>query len=76
MITGIIEHVSLNYNALFQSVKKNAKLLILNLKFNHYYSLLAKNFRTNELSEHEGHTSLWYKHLIGITLNLVIEYCI
>lgn len=58
MITRIIEHVSLNYNALFQSVKKNAKLLILNLKFNHYYSLLAKNFRTNELSEHEGHTSL------------------
>lgn len=57
MITRIIEHVSLNYNA-FQSVKKNAKLLILNLKFNHYYSLLAKNFRTNELSEHEGHTSL------------------
>lgn len=53
MITRIIEHVSL-----FQSVKKNAKLLILNLKFNHYYSLLAKNFRTNELSEHEGHTSL------------------
>lgn len=57
MITRIIEHVSLN-NALFQSVKKNAKLLILNLKFNHYYSLLAKHFRTNELSEHEGHTSL------------------
>lgn len=57
MITRIIEHVSLNYNA-FQSVKKNAKLLIFNLKFNHYYSLLAKNFRTNELSEHEGHTSL------------------
>lgn len=42
MITRIIEHVSLNYNALFQGVKKNAKLLILNLKFNHYYSLLAK----------------------------------
>lgn len=58
MITRIIEHVSLNYNALLQSVKKNAKLLILNFKFNHYYSLLAKNFRTNELSEHEGHTSL------------------
>lgn len=58
MITRIIEHVSLNYNALFQRVKKNTKLLILNFKFIHYYSLLAKNFRTNELSEHEGHTSL------------------
>lgn len=28
MITRIIEHVSLNYNALFQSVKKNAKLIM------------------------------------------------